>query len=407
MIFLPLNCRCSTPTIIPKNWKQLTQKDFDPKKIWRVHYRFYDPSRPGSKQVNIKTGINEEKSLKARKQAAAEMLCIVTASLKTGYNPYYKKIMRPAVAPGLDPGTPLMEALTQALGRLQIEEKTKKEMASILKVLSRAATYLGYTFLPVREVKRSTMKAILEQCYTTGKKFSNNTYNHYRKYLRILFSELVECDTIEYNPITDLKKKPVVTVPRNTLSNQQRRFVNDLLQKRYPSFHRFTHIFFHSGARISELMRIRVKDVDLEGQRYRMEIKKGRTTRVLYRTIKNMALPLWMNLVEGGTPEDFIFSTGLRPGPRQLRPDQITKRWYRLIKKGKHPDGRSYGITADFYSLKHSHTTDVVDRMGAETAAEINGHTTTAMVLKIYDTRAQERRHALAKTVDIPFASGG
>jgi len=79
-----------------------------------------------------------------------------------------------------------------------------------------------------------------------------------------------------------------------------------------------------------------------------------------------------------------------------IQPYQIEKRWYRLKKK--------LGIEADFYSLKHLHTTEVVELLNEEEAAKHNNHTSTAMVESIYDVRRNERKQGSIKRLTNKFA---
>jgi hypothetical protein len=69
----------------------------------------------------------------------------------------------------------------------------------------------------------------------------------------------------------------------------------------------------------------------------------------------------------------------------------------RLVKK-------KLGIQADFYSLKHLHTTEVVDLLNEVEAAKHNEHASTAMVVGIYDVRKTEREHEKMKRLGNKFA---
>ena len=160
---------------------------------------------------------------------------------------------------------------------------------------------------------------------------------------------------------------------RDVLSPEERITVNQYLEEKYPSFHRFLHIFFHSGARISELLRVTDSDMDLKNQRYKVIVQKGRNYTQVWKTIKDVAMPYWLSVMKECVKGDFVFSVGLKPGSKQIQPYQVTKRWYRLVKK-------KIGIAADFYSLKHLHTTEVVDLLGEKEAAKHNEHTSEAMV---------------------------
>jgi integrase len=143
-------------------------------------------------------------------------------------------------------------------------------------------------------------------------------------------------------------------------------------------------------------MRLKVKDVDLKNQVYKCDIRKGKQHREVLRTIKTIALPLWEEVLEEAKPDDYVFSKGLKPGPIQIRADQITKRWYKYVKK-------PLGIEATFYSLKHSHTSEIVDLLSEEDAAKLNGHVNTDMVSKVYDVKKKDRQHQRLKSAGNRF----
>lgn len=421
MIKLPNGCHCSDPQISPKNWNQLKEL----KGPWRLTYRFYDPAHRDQNgkikpyQVNLKT-INVAKTLSDRKKIAAFALRDEMAELLQGYNPRLKKTISPTHTKfDIQPTSLFLDALRMALERLKMEPTTIKEIRSyIIPNVSRAAVALGYFTLTISEVRRRHIVYILDWLREHSERFSDNTFNHYRTYLGSLFAELLEIEAVESNIINDIKKKHWKPKDRETLTEQERIYVNNLLLEKYPSFHRFLHIFFHSGARITELLALRGQDVELDGQRFRSVIKKGKGRRTEWRPIKSIAMLHWRQALEGCAPEDYVFSEDLVPGEKQIPAKQITRRWYSRIKKeyvhekgkkGKYIDrihviqGREVKITADFYALKHLNTTEMVDHVGEQAAAELNQHTSTAMVVKIYDKNQKTRQHDKIKRVNNPF----
>jgi integrase len=144
-------------------------------------------------------------------------------------------------------------------------------------------------------------------------------------------------------------------------------------------------------------LRVNKSDVDLINQRYKVTIYKGREYREVWKTIKDIALPYWQSIMKECNDKDYVFTKGLKPGQSQIQPYQIGKRWYRLVKK-------KLGINADFYSLKHLHTTEVVDLLDEAAAAKHNEHRSTAMVVGIYDVKKTERDHNKVKSLNNKFA---
>lgn len=254
-----------------------------------------------------------------------------------------------------------------------------------MKYFTLATEQIRLEHLPVAEARRKHIKAILAQVGQNKGGWSAVNYNKYRGYLHSLFKEMVQLEAIELNPVTDIERMKGLRKIRQVLKPEERKMVVEHLAANYPEFQRFVQIFFHCGARRTELLMVKVKDVDLVAQTYKVLIKKGREYLEVEKPIKNIALPYWQDVVAGGGLKDYVFSFGLMPGSSSIRPDQVTRRWEEHVKK-------KLEITADFYSLKHLNTTEVVEALDEQAAAKLNSHTSTAMVVGVYDLRNKSRR---------------
>lgn len=324
-----------------------------------------------------------------------------------GFNPITGKQFEPIETTyEIAPSTHFISALEQALKRITIKTQTRADIKSIIKYLGIAARKLHYDHLSISEVKRKHIKILLEEqgnlklINEKGKPVERNwspkRYNVYWKYLHRLFKELIELEACEYNPVAGISKKIVTHTMRETLSKTQRHeIINVYLKGKFYNFYRFCQIFFHSGGRIAELLRIQVKDVDIERQRYKTIVEKGKARREEERTIKDKALPFWEELIKGASQTDYIFSRDLKPGPVMTRAAaQITRRW-RIHVKDK------FGITADIYSLKHSNLDEVAAILDdAKAAQEQAGHTTPVITIARYLHGENERKHQRLKGVD-------
>jgi integrase len=383
---LPNGCSHSLLSIHPKNWKTKAARiTID----WFISYRFYDPSHSKPKQVMIK-GMNVYKTLVERQQKTQELVEKELQALQDGCNPFIKtKALLKSVSSEMG----LMDALRYALANTAVSEVTKHDLRYAVTLFERAAKGLGIENLVINSLSRKHYKVLLENASN-----SNDRFNKNRSYLMILLSVLCELEIIESNPVRDIKKKKIVKTIRQTLSPEERIKVNDYLKENYPSFHKFLHIFFHSGARISEMVKVRAKDVQLLNQRFKVTIKKGQAYVEVWKVIKDVALPYWEETIQQVQDSNhFVFSEELKPGKNEIRPYQVGKRWYRLVKK-------KLGVEADFYSLKHLHTTEVVDLLTEEKAAKHNSHTSTTMVTQVYDVRNKVRISNSVKSLQNDFA---
>jgi len=377
-------CSHSELTVTPKDWKT---KKASTTVNWFIKYRYYDPHYSIPKQVMLK-GMNNFKSVKERQTETQKLLEKELESLKNGFNPFDKT----TIVPIEEQKFTLIQALQLALEKVSVADVTKRDIKTALDKFEIAITQLGWVQLSIAEVSRKHIRQILDMSSNTDDRFNKN-----RSYLMILISVLCELELVAFNFVRDIKKRKVIKYLRQVLTDEERIRVNEHLLANYPEFHRFLHIFFHSGARISELMRLKVSDVDIANKRFKMVIKKGSCYREVWRTIKDIALPFWIELMNVGNENDFLFSKGLVPGSIEIQPYQINKRWYRLVKK-------KLNIKADFYSLKHLHTTEVVELLGTQEAAKHNGHTSIAMVSKVYDVRRNERESNSLANLDNKFA---
>lgn len=393
---LPHGCYYSNFSVYPKNWKSVRASV---KINWYIQYRFYDPEHEKPKQKFIKL-MNEFKTLEERQEATQMLLDDEKHRLHVeGYNPIEGSMVpdRSRNFP-INEFTPLCQALETAKDSMKVEHQIKLAMKSVLKFVVPAAESLGLHSMAVHRIKRKDIRAILSACEITKGTWKPANFNFYRAYLMMLFKEIMQYDAIENNPVQGIQKMKVIKKIRPTLSIEKRKKVDEHLKKVSYPFWRLVHIFFHSGCRTSELLNVRVEDVDLAGQRFKTLIKKGKQPIEKMRTINDQVKDLWQELLETAKADNYIFGKGLVPGAKRISSSQINRRWKRHVK-----DNDDLGVTEDFYSLKHLNTTQVVDLLSEEDAAALNGHSSTAMVVNIYDTAQERRRHERLKKVNNSF----
>ena len=389
MINLPNGCKCSTISVHPKNWQSKSAKTTTD---WYLSYRFYHPDYPQPKQVMVK-GMNHFKQLSQRQEATKTALSQeLDKLLNQAFNPFIKLNKAIVGSPAISPETNISEALQSVYKKIQVSERTLKDIKHVLRSVEKAILLLGLTNYPISQVTRKTIKLILENASGSADNFNKN-----RSYLMILFSELCEMELVETNPVRDIKKRKTIKHLRNVLSDEERVLVNNYLQVNYPSFHRFLQIFFHSGARITELLKVKKSDVDITRQRYRVIIQKGREYREVWKVIKNIALPFWVKILDQAKSNDYLFSIGLEPGEAQIQSYQITKRWYRLVKK-------KLNIEADFYSLKHLNLDETANVLDINDASAMATHNSTTITARYYAIGEKQRQNERLKQVENKFA---
>lgn len=436
MNMLPSGCRYSDFNVFPSNWNT-TRASI--KKQWRIEYRFYDPAYaelyPDGYQKFIKSGINRIKDLVARQQLLQDLYDQeIDLLVNQGYNPIANKLNKAKAHHEeieecediIDPNTPFIKALRKALDLKEMASESKKDISNKIPHIENAAKMLRVSNslladMSIKDIRRKHVRALLKKIgENKGEKWSNNTYNRYRSDLRILFKELNVLEAMELNPIEGIDKKKYDSPKRETLGDpEQRKKIDLFLKERYYTFWRFLHIFYHSGCRETEMVLLERQHVNITAGTFTILVKKGEQYRWVTKAINDNVKYLWEEVIReaeslssGGSEEKlFIFNEGLAPMWRDkpIRSEQISRRWYRLVKMKEKELG--FKVTADFYSLKHLNTTTEVNNEvllaideAQRKAARRNGQTTTAMVRKIYDTNNDERLLELSRRSSSKFA---
>ncbi len=353
-----------------------------------------------------------------------------------------KKLLLPE-ASGIDPNTGLSNALKEAHKLLKCAPGTKDDIEHALVHIQAAVTDLRYIHKPVSEIrirecililnkvremknkKREFDKACLMADYKARKiekvkyamemkkiekrVFGASSFNHYRSYLLMLFKEIIPLANLAGNPVKDIPKEKVIKRVKDVLTDKQRPLVNDYLRNNYYEYWRFLQIFFHSGARITKMLRVEPRHVDLENQRFKCLILKGAGYEEVWKVIKTIALPFWKEAMQDAAQLKangrtvYLFSRNQKPGFEMINEEQIGRRWNERVMH-KQELGN---VTATFYSLKHLNTTETRTIAGTAAAAAQNSHKSAAMVVNIYDVQREERKLQemdRLKEVNNPFA---
>ena len=397
MILLPHGCSCSIPSVNPKNWKTGGQSLL--KKHWKIHYYFRDPQfkdkYPYGKQIPIK-GMNRFKTIEERRTSTQILIDEELYMLKVkGYNPITKKINGPEIEliPEISPDTTVCEAIEMARKKIEGENSTLTDLKTVSRYFNKSCMQLRYHSLRIRDLKRVHVRNILEN-QKTQNNYTNERYNKIRAYMHMIFKQLVKNDAIEYNLISDIEKKKETKKLTITFTEDEILIIKEYLASKHYGFYRYLQIFFHSGSRSTEMFSLKKRDIDIDNQRFKVLVKKGRYNEEQWRGINKNALKYWVELYNASSPGDYIFSYNFCPGPTKIAARQVSDKWRKYIKN-------RLGITKSFYKLKSLHTTKVISLYDRTLAAGLNGHKSTKMNDTHYDALHQERIIEQAKGLDI------
>lgn len=389
-ISLPNGCSCTGLTVTPSNW--LTA-EADTKMDWAVCYTFFDGEQKTRRQIR---GMNGYKEVSARRAVAKGVIKQELERLHAGFNPIKGSNIVSSSDTG--PDTPFISALWLGVNDIRGSKGHLISLQSVVRGVEKSARELGIHNMPIKSISRKHFNNIFKQCYINNTRFTGSTQNRYKKSLSRIYIELMNMEMVEFNPLHRMDKARVTKKTRAMPTEKERKKINTLKETNYYLW-RAIQVFFTSGAREAELLRLREGAVNLKRQECTYTIEKGVEVRQgVKRPIPNSTLHLWKEIISECKPGDYLFSNGKRPGPKPIRREQLSRSWKRHVKD-------KMGINVDLYSLKHLFITETMETLDkkynydpAKDLMKSTAHTTDAMIIKLYDTNNKQRKNDKIKT---------
>jgi integrase len=323
---------------------------------------------------------------------------------KRGLNPITKLYPRgPEVIHEISPDLPFIQAMKEGRKKMTAGSGTLMDIDCTLNQVEKACGKLwdnavagSYLNLTISQISRKHIKYILEQCGRDNPRWSNNRHNRYIDNLSMVFKTLKGFEVIETNPTVEIERLQHIPTTREILTDEEMETIEKSLKSRVYTFWRYMRIFFKSGSRTTELLALKKgPDIMVEKQEFVVIVRKGKKHKRDIRIIHDEVLDLWMEVLEQAKPGEFLFSEGLRPGPRMIRKDQVCRRWNKYVKKDinkVNPEKGGLGIKKDFYSLKHKNLDGITQAAGIDAAQLAGGHSTPVVTLNNYAVGEKQRQ---------------
>lgn len=373
-------------------------------KYWYVHFRYE------GKQFRETMGLNKIADLKQRESEYKDLCRLLLIDLTNGWNPNLPNNIQH------QDKMKFIEALKFALEKKKnnISAATYSSYKGTIKYLEIASTILKLNNLKIIETKRVHIKLLMEEARKL-RKWSDNAYNAHLLHLKIILTVLTKWDIIESNPaskIDSLKTDKESNFNAPASEKNMEVIKKELIEKDY-NFYIFCITIFHTGIRISELLKVTIGMINLENNEFNLpgtitKNKKSRTVPInkyLKEELKKMnfsKLPndyyLFGNLKKTGKGKrakenknlpDFI------PSPYQVVRKTATTRWEDIIKKG-------LGINMNLYAMKHyGADKKILAGIDMDSLRELYGHSSHLMTEK-YAKIIKEvyRKNILEKSPD-------
>nr|DAS14803.1 MAG TPA: Integrase [Caudoviricetes sp.] len=347
--------------IVPKNWEKNLKSNI--KKEWYGYYFYFTPEHPEGYLVKFR-GMNRIKDLEQRQKMTRILINSELDLLSKGYNPITKQFE--VNEDFVTEKTPFLQALEIARKKIKVAESTMTNIVDVIKLVTMAANKTGVSILEIGKVKKRDIRQILDVILEKG--YSNDRYNKVKAVLGILYNYFVDLEIFEYNYCHFIKKLPHTPAPRVILRKDDKERFEELKTTNY-NLWRFCKMFYYSGCRISEFRALKIKDINLKKQEFKIFEKKGKRYHEVLKPININVYHLWKEILSEGNGDDlFLFGNDLSPAEESITKHALSHRYRRWVVK-------KLGIKVDLYALRHTYLNDITTIYGISKAKDIAGHT--------------------------------
>ena len=354
--------------------------------LWFVHFR-YD-----GKQFRYKLHYNKIEDLKEREMAFKGLCKAILKDLQKGWNPNIKEVKT------VDSEITFNDAFDLALATKKelIQHDTYIVLKSKVKRFKVAAESLRINDVKIAELKNRHFELILNKTATLYN-LSDNSFNLYKVGLANVLNCLVDLHILKRNFKLKVKSKKVHKLPSHVPTNENNiAIIKNHLQTNFPDFYLFWVTLFHTGARPTELLKVRLFMIDLSNDNinFDKDITKNGNARTV--PINQYLKTLLISMKFGNYPNYYyLFGKDFKPCEIGIERKQATTLWREEIKT-------KLGINMTLYAIKkHSANSLILAGVSVNAIKDLFGHS-SEVTTQIYITNLKEinRKEILEKGTD-------
>lgn len=368
-------------------------------KRWYVWFRFNNVLR------KYELDINNHATYEARMEAAIVLREAIKLKLKSGWNPVADKVL---FAPEL-PKMNICEGLDFALDKMKsrLAPKTFSGYKGSVNFIKESAKRLKFNKINIQNISRRQIKSMLEDI-KIKRNWSAHAYNKNIGHLKSVFSELIEYEIIENNPLVGIRSLKYNKPIKELITPSEQTQIIKHLSQVHPTFLRFVKVLYQTGIRPKELLLLKVKNIDLENELIFVSKEVSKNAKDGLVPIKNDILNDLSEVIEGKNPDYYLFGSPRKkggiynlkksylPSPNPTKRDTATNHWKKWIKD-------DLGIEKNMYDLKHKSANDMLFAgVPLDSIKTIYRHS-SEKITEIYANQINKKRFNDVKSKEIKF----
>lgn len=353
-----------------------------------VYFYVLDPEsvlagKPTLKRIRKKFNLHD--SAKMNDAEAMRYVAEVNRKLESGWNPLIESNTRRSFTMTSAVIDQYEKYLKKMLKDEVITEKTYVDYRSRLKML---IAYMSEHPIPyIYMYDKTYIESFLEYMYVE-RDVAPRTRNNYLTFLSSLSTWMVECGYLGTNPCTTIKNLRNKEKFRKALSENDRIKLFNYLEENDRAFLLACKFHYYTLIRPKEMAELKVGNISVANCCVFVsgKISKNRKDGIVTLPKKLILELVEMKVLEKPS-EYYLFSDHFLPGENKKGSRQFTDKWDKVRDILKFP--KCY----QFYSLKDSGITDMINKVGLNIAKDQARHSSVA-ITNNYASKEQMKAHS-------------
>ncbi len=363
-------------------------------KVKYVYFYVLDPQSvyDGEPRLKrIRTKFNSYESARERDAAALRYRDEVNKKLAGGWNPLIECSSKKSWTPTEE----VLELYKRYIGKLQKDDvltaNSYRDYSSRLRIFT---DYVMSHPVPyICMIDRPYLETYLDYIYVDRDSTPRSRNNH-RCWLSSFCNYLVDYGYMAANPCMGIKPLRNGEKIRKALTREDRIKLFTWLEENDKWFLLACQFHYYTLIRPGEMSEIKMKDISVKNQTVFISknISKNRRDGVV--TIPTVLMRRMIELGVLNNPSDYyLFGDGFIPSSQHKASSQFNKRWVEVR------EALSFPVAYQFYSLKDTGITDIINKVGLNVAKDQARHSSVA-VTNHYASTDQMHAHPELKNFE-------
>lgn len=346
----------------------------------------YDPLSNKLRRKRYK--LNHIESPAERKRYGRELCARLNEQLRNGWNPFIEADSGKGYAKFEEAVTDWIRRQERLMRDGVTREATYVEYASKVRNLLKYNRNQRIPIVYIYQMDASFLNDFLDYIYI-DRGNTAKTYNNYIRVISVMCKFFLARGYISTDPCAQIKSISRNRLPqkeRNVISSADLRKIYEYLSEHNRHFLLACYLEYYCFVRPKELSMLLVGDISYKSRTIliRKEVAKNRKEEIT--TMPEVVIRMLIDLDIHSHPDNFyIFSENFMPGRDRRSEKTFRDEWLKMRRKLKLPENYQ------FYSLKDSGVTDMLERNIPAIAVRNQARHSSVSVTEIY-TQRRERR---------------